>query len=207
MECFTKRDLAFLRRALRRRNSDHRCRPPESCPVGVGLAHHPAGGCLSMASATCRHRWSLLYGLSEQPASGICEGARVSADFDDTRELQPVKQIKSSKDGLCSASPTNYLPNSASHSSAAVNSMGRQASDACESARPYLVSGAAAGEHLADQLLLPFALAGGGSFTAEKLNLHARTNIDVIAKFLPVEFRVTQDGAVLASTCCQPRCG
>jgi len=36
------------------------------------------------------------------------------------------------------------------------------ASDACESARSYLASGAAVGEHLADQLLLPLALAGGG---------------------------------------------
>jgi RNA 3'-terminal phosphate cyclase len=55
------------------------------------------------------------------------------------------------------------------------------ASDACESARSYLASGAAVREHLADQLLLPLALPGGGPFTAEKLNLHARTNIDVIA--------------------------
>ena len=67
------------------------------------------------------------------------------------------------------------------------------ASDACESARSYLASGAAVGEHLADQLLLPLALAGGGSFTAEKLNSHARTNIDVIAKFLPAEFEAKQE--------------
>jgi RNA 3'-terminal phosphate cyclase (ATP) len=67
------------------------------------------------------------------------------------------------------------------------------ASDACESARSYLACGAAVGEHLADQLLLPLALAGGGSFTAEKLNLHARTNIDVIAEFLPIEFEAKQE--------------
>jgi RNA 3'-terminal phosphate cyclase (ATP) len=67
------------------------------------------------------------------------------------------------------------------------------ASDACESARSYLASGAAVGEHLADQLLLPLALAGGGSFTAEKLNRHARTNIDVIAKFLRAEFEAKQE--------------
>jgi RNA 3'-terminal phosphate cyclase (ATP) len=68
------------------------------------------------------------------------------------------------------------------------------AAEACESARSYLASGAAAGEHLADQLLLPFGLAGGGSFTAEKLNMHARTNIDVITRFLTVGYVVTQDG-------------
>jgi hypothetical protein len=38
-------------------------------------------------------------------------------------------------------------------------------------AREYLVSRAAAGEHLTDRLLLPLALAGAGSFTAEKINM------------------------------------
>jgi RNA 3'-terminal phosphate cyclase (ATP) len=52
----------------------------------------------------------------------------------------------------------------------------------------------AAGEHLADQLLLPFALAGGGAFTAEKLNLHSRTNMEIIRCFLPVDFVTTQEG-------------
>ena len=62
------------------------------------------------------------------------------------------------------------------------------ASIAARDARGYLVSRAAAGEHLTDQLLLPLALAGAGSFTAEKINLHARTNMEVIAEFLPVTF-------------------
>jgi RNA 3'-terminal phosphate cyclase (ATP) len=66
------------------------------------------------------------------------------------------------------------------------------ASDAVKEAREYLVSSAAAGEHLTDQLLLPMALAGEGSFTALKLNLHARTNMDVISMFLPVRFTTEQ---------------
>jgi RNA 3'-terminal phosphate cyclase (ATP) len=69
------------------------------------------------------------------------------------------------------------------------------AAEAATAARSYLVSGAAVDEHLADQLLLPFALAGGGSFTAEKLNSHARTNMDVITRFLPVQFRTSQEGS------------
>jgi RNA 3'-terminal phosphate cyclase (ATP) len=64
------------------------------------------------------------------------------------------------------------------------------ASIAAKDAREYLVSRAAAGEHLTDQLLLPLALAGAGSFTAEKINMHARTNMAVIAEFLPVRFEV-----------------
>jgi RNA 3'-terminal phosphate cyclase (ATP) len=68
------------------------------------------------------------------------------------------------------------------------------AAEAVDAARAYLVSGATADEHLADQLLLPFALAGGGTFTAEKLNMHARTNMEVIGRFLPVAFRTSQEG-------------
>jgi RNA 3'-terminal phosphate cyclase (ATP) len=68
------------------------------------------------------------------------------------------------------------------------------ASEAAGAARSYLVSGAVAGEHLADQLLLPFALAGGGVFTAEKLNRHSRTNIEIIRCFLPVDFVTTEVG-------------
>jgi RNA 3'-terminal phosphate cyclase (ATP) len=48
----------------------------------------------------------------------------------------------------------------------------------------YLESSAFAGPYLADQLLLPFALAGGGSFTTVKPSQHARTAADVIALFL-----------------------
>lgn len=62
------------------------------------------------------------------------------------------------------------------------------AADAVQQAREYLATPATADEHLADQLLLPLALAGGGSFTATKLNLHAQTNMHVIRKFLPVRF-------------------
>ncbi len=45
---------------------------------------------------------------------------------------------------------------------------------------------------MTDQLLLPMALAGAGSFTALKMNLHAQTNVEVIAKFLEVRFEVVQ---------------
>ena len=47
----------------------------------------------------------------------------------------------------------------------------------------YLASSAFAGPYLADQLLLPFALAGGGSFTTVKPSGHALTAIDIIERF------------------------
>jgi RNA 3'-terminal phosphate cyclase (ATP) len=52
----------------------------------------------------------------------------------------------------------------------------------------------AAGEHLTDQLLPPFALAGAGSFTAVKVNMHSCTNRKIIAEFLPVRFELREDG-------------
>jgi RNA 3'-terminal phosphate cyclase (ATP) len=47
----------------------------------------------------------------------------------------------------------------------------------------FLASDAFAGPYLADQLLLPFALAGGGSFTTVKPSQHARTAAEVIQRF------------------------
>jgi len=66
------------------------------------------------------------------------------------------------------------------------------ASEAAGAARSYLAFDAFADEHLADQLLLPFALAGGGSFTATKLSQHCCTNMEVIALFVPVVFAVEE---------------
>lgn len=62
----------------------------------------------------------------------------------------------------------------------------------------YLDSGAAVGEYLTDQLLLPLALAGGGSFEAQLLSSHSMSNIAVIERFLPVNFTAdaVTDGGV-----------
>jgi RNA 3'-terminal phosphate cyclase (ATP) len=61
---------------------------------------------------------------------------------------------------------------------------------ACREATSYLDAGAPVGEHLADQLLIPLALAGGGSFVATPLSSHSTTNIDVIEMFLARKFTV-----------------
>ena len=67
------------------------------------------------------------------------------------------------------------------------------ASGAAHDAREYLVSRAVAGEHLTDQLLLPLALAGAGSFTGQKINMHAKTNMEVVSEFLPVRFETQEE--------------
>jgi RNA 3'-terminal phosphate cyclase (ATP) len=51
------------------------------------------------------------------------------------------------------------------------------------------------GIHLADQLLLPLAMAGAGAFRTLKPSRHTDTNAEVIAAFLPVRFAMRPDDA------------
>lgn len=62
----------------------------------------------------------------------------------------------------------------------------------------------AVGEHLADQLLLPMALAGGGRFTTPHMSEHFHSNMTVIQRFLPVviESHVREEGGLLVE--CRP---
>jgi RNA 3'-terminal phosphate cyclase (ATP) len=56
----------------------------------------------------------------------------------------------------------------------------------------YRAAGAPVGEHLADQLLLPMALAGGGHFVTSDLTQHSLTNIEVMTRFLDRTITHTQ---------------
>ena len=68
------------------------------------------------------------------------------------------------------------------------------AEEAAGVAERFLASGAAVDEHLADQLLLPLALARGGSFTTTEPSGHTRTNADILREFLPVTITTAQTG-------------
>jgi RNA 3'-terminal phosphate cyclase (ATP) len=65
---------------------------------------------------------------------------------------------------------------------------------AVKEARRYLAVDVAAGDYLADQLLIPMAMAGGGSFTTLPLSRHSTTNIEVIGKFLEVGIEIEPAG-------------
>lgn len=54
----------------------------------------------------------------------------------------------------------------------------------------FIGNGAVVGRCLADQLLLPMALAGSGVFTTMAPDDHVASNISVIEQFLPVKFRI-----------------
>jgi hypothetical protein len=54
----------------------------------------------------------------------------------------------------------------------------RVAEQAVQQVRRYLVAGVPVGENLADQLLLPLALAGTGSFLTHSPTRHTKTSIE-----------------------------
>lgn len=74
------------------------------------------------------------------------------------------------------------------------------AARACDEAAAYLAADVPVGEHLADQLVLPLAVAGGGRFRCAPLSLHATTNIETVSAFLDLPIHVAPDGdAVIVS--------
>lgn len=72
------------------------------------------------------------------------------------------------------------------------------ADDAVRQAQRYLATDAPVDEHLADQLLVPLALAGGGGFATTAPTGHTRTQLDLIPRFLDIAFALapSADSAV-----------
>jgi RNA 3'-terminal phosphate cyclase (ATP) len=73
------------------------------------------------------------------------------------------------------------------------------AKGAAERARAYLAAPVAVGKHLADQLLLPMALAGGGEFTTLPVSAHFQSHALIIETFLGHHVSaISNDGVVHA---------
>jgi len=78
---------------------------------------------------------------------------------------------------------------------------GRPAEDvaraAVRAAKTWLESNVPVDEHLADQLLIPMSLAGGGSFRTTTPSPHTTTNAQVIQRFLPVAIGMEQESELV----------
>ncbi len=75
---------------------------------------------------------------------------------------------------------------------------GEAAARACQEAKEVIEAGVAVGPHLADQIILPMALAaarGGGAsaFATVKPTCHTETNMQTIRAFLPVELSARRE--------------
>jgi RNA 3'-terminal phosphate cyclase (ATP) len=67
------------------------------------------------------------------------------------------------------------------------------ASHACKEARAYIASDVPVGVHLADQLLVPMALAGGGRFRTLAPSRHTATNAAVLKQFADVDVTLASE--------------
>jgi RNA 3'-terminal phosphate cyclase (ATP) len=65
---------------------------------------------------------------------------------------------------------------------------------AARQCRTYLKASAPVGEYLTDQLMLPLAAAGGGSFASTGLSRHSQTHVELIGKFVDVPIRTDPAG-------------
>ena len=70
----------------------------------------------------------------------------------------------------------------------------RLAKTAAKRMQGYLGSTAFAGPYLQDQLVLPFAMAGGGAFSTVKLSEHTRTALALIERFTGRSFDISETG-------------
>jgi len=69
--------------------------------------------------------------------------------------------------------------------------------EAVDAAKMWLRADVPVDEYLADQLLLPIALAGSGSFRTTRPSLHTTTNANVINRFLPVHIGMQQESELV----------
>jgi len=80
------------------------------------------------------------------------------------------------------------------------------AKGAAERAGAYLAAPVAVGRHLADQLLLPMALAaGGGEFTTFPVSAHFQSHASIIETFLGRHVSVTSSDGVVHARMGVPR--
>ncbi len=68
------------------------------------------------------------------------------------------------------------------------------AAEVTRQANRFFKSGVAVDQHLADQLLIPLALRGGGSFTTTEPTPHLTTNTEIVRIFLDTTITVTKLG-------------
>jgi RNA 3'-terminal phosphate cyclase (ATP) len=75
-------------------------------------------------------------------------------------------------------------------------------SEVVDLAKDFLASGAAVDRFLADQLLIYMAISKAGCCTTNELTDHLTTNMEIIKKFLDVDFCVDKQKKVYKISCC-----
>jgi RNA 3'-terminal phosphate cyclase (ATP) len=172
---------------------------------------YPAGGGEFTAAITPPARWHGLELMERGAPQGRCARAVIAHLARDIaqRELRviqrelswppPSLQVEEAR-GTPGPGNVLILEMAYEHVTEVVTAFGTRgtpaeavATDAVTQARRYLRSTAPVGTYLADQLLLPLAFGGGGTFRTIGLTPHATTNIDVIRAFLDVTIETQRE--------------
>jgi len=182
-------------------------------PAGGGIVTAAVQPCPALAPIACDERGALVDAYAEAffagiPASvGTRELAEVGAALGWEKRQLRLRGLPAEQ-GPGNALLLTFTHEHLTEVFAAFGARGVSAEavagQALREAQQYLASGAAVGEHLADQLMLPMALAGSGRFTLSTVSGHARTNAAVIERFLPVSVRFLE-GEQHASCIVTPR--
>ena len=168
-------------------------------PVGGGIIECHIQPCAKLAPIDLHERGSLLdmslrvptRNLPDTIAARVLAAARDQLPCDDaaveSRDPGPGR-------GVCCIYQANFthateLTSSFGEMNVSAERVGRRAAKALAD---FIGCGAPVGRQLADQLLVPLALAGAGGFTTMVPDSHVPTNISVIEKFLPVKFHITE---------------
>ena len=140
-----------------------------------------------------RHIHCYLAHVHDSVADREISTAKELLKWDDSAETKIISAHDSSGPGNCLAIGINYenLSEIITTHGAYGKSGNIVAKTAVKSINNYLSSGAILGHQLADQLLLPMALAGEGSMIITTPSNHTKTNIEEINKFLGNSINIT----------------
>jgi RNA 3'-terminal phosphate cyclase (ATP) len=122
----------------------------------------------------------------------IASASRVLEWTADQFSIQEVRQSNGPGNAILLEAAYEHITEISTGVAQMVKSAESVAAGAAKGLRGYLASEAPVGVHLADQLLLPMALAGSGVFHTRGISDHTRTNIDLIGRFLPVTFEIAE---------------
>ena len=128
------------------------------------------------------------HSVAERELSAYAEDCPVKIDDSDVRFPQSVSPGNVLAHHLTFENSTVCLSRLGDKRRSAEN-IAKQLNEQC---RGFIASGAAVCEHLADQLMLPMWVAGGGRLTTSKLSRHSQTNIDIIKRITGKQFKTQQ---------------
>ncbi len=138
--------------------------------------------------------WAVVANLS--PRIGHREMKRFKAALGLVRSRMSVEEVDAFGPGNAV-----FLQVDFKHGTVVFDGVGRKgkpaeevADEVIEAAKAWMAADVPVDEYLADQLLIPMALAGGGRFRTVEPSLHTRTNATMVERFLPVSIDFDDEG-------------